>query len=77
MYKAGKEHETSKEDESKIARVKRTCQNVCDTLDSHSNLFAIVPTGNEYVQIVTGVLTTIVKVAKGALQSLAQNLIKI
>ncbi|CAG8952433.1 hypothetical protein HYFRA_00001180 [Hymenoscyphus fraxineus] len=49
----------SRLDQSKSAKAKRACLNTAQTIKDYSGLFQFVPTENDYVHVITGVLTTI------------------
>ncbi|KAI9369380.1 hypothetical protein BJX61DRAFT_519873 [Aspergillus egyptiacus] len=54
----------SKKDEEKtslVHRIKQSCGDVCQTLDNYSELFKFVPTGDRFVSLVVGTMTTIVE----------------
>lgn len=44
-----------------LGRLKKSCGDVCVSLDNYSGLFKFVPTGDKFVTLATGIITTIVE----------------
>jgi hypothetical protein len=52
----------SKNRDSNFGRVKQWTRKMCDGLNNHSNALAMLPAGSEYVSLVAGAVTMIIKV---------------
>ncbi|KAL3481763.1 hypothetical protein BJX99DRAFT_253288 [Aspergillus californicus] len=55
---------TNSNEEQKLSlvnRIKKSCGDVCKTLDSYADLFKFVPSGDKFASLVVGVMTTIVE----------------
>jgi len=48
--------------ESGIGKTKYAIENFMDTMNNHSYLFSILPSGDKYTSLITGVMTSITKV---------------
>lgn len=48
---------------TKAGRMKTLFSKVCSSLNGHKDLFAILPSGDKYVCLVTGSVSSIVKVS--------------
>lgn len=48
--------------ESGIGKTKSAIENFMDTMNNHSHMFSILPSGDKYTSLITGVITSITKV---------------
>lgn len=55
-----KSYQTKEDD--KFASIKNNFQQFCNALDAHSSLFSIFPNGDKYVSLLSGTISSIVKV---------------
>ncbi|KAL8687494.1 MAG: hypothetical protein Q9218_006350 [Villophora microphyllina] len=55
---------------TKAGRMKTLFGKVCGSLNNHKNLFAVLPSGDKYVCLVTGSISAIVKIAEGVSKAL-------
>ena len=51
----------TKKQEGKVGKSKRLFAKVCQSLDSHKDLFEMLPNNDKYVCLITGSLSSIVK----------------
>lgn len=52
----------SKRSDSRLGKLKKVFANVCESCSDHSDLLAVIPSGDKYVSLVTGSLSAIGKV---------------
>ncbi len=50
--------------ESGYGKVKQRFFDFLNMMDDHSEMFSVIPNGDKYVSLITGVVSTIVKVCK-------------
>ena len=62
MVREVEESWASKRKEGWRGKVLSLFHRFCGSLDAHKTLLKVLPEGNEYVSLFTGVLTTIIKV---------------
>jgi len=62
MQKYARGYENREENTSAMTKVRNAYQGFCIGLDKYSDAFKLIPTNNMYVGIISGVLTTVVKV---------------
>lgn len=63
------EEEWTKRKESGLGKTKSAVENFLNTLNDHSYLFSIIPNGDKYTSLITGVITSVVKVSLSMLFS--------
>jgi len=58
----GKEEAWAKKHETGLGKTKRGIEKFLTTMNDHSYLFSVIPNGDKYTSLITGVVTSVVKV---------------
>ncbi|RDW60323.1 hypothetical protein BP5796_11929 [Coleophoma crateriformis] len=59
----GAEQSWAKKQDSGFGKTKEVVENFLILMNEHSNLFSVIPSGDKYLSLITGVITSVVKVA--------------